>query len=57
MEPTQSPINSPGPLKPASVSLPRVFMLWTHDDSFSSDEVLLNFNQFPEGSIIAGDLL
>ena len=56
-EPTVSPINPPGPLKPATVSLPRVCMLWTHDDSFSSDEVLLNFSQFPEGTIIAGDLV
>lgn len=57
MEPTVSPINSPGPLKPATVSLRRVCMLWTHDDSFSSEEVLVNFSQFPLGSIIAGDLL
>ncbi len=56
-EPTVSPINPPGPLKPATVSLPRVCMLWTHDDSFSSEEVLLNFSQFPEGTIIAGDLV
>lgn len=57
MEPTVSPINPPGPLKPTTVSLPRVCMLSTHDDSFSSEEVLVNLSQFPHGSIIAGDLL
>lgn len=57
MESTVSPINPPGPLKPTTASLPRVCMLWTHDDSFSLEEVLVNFSQFPDGSIIAGDLL
>lgn len=57
MGPTVSPINTLGPLKPTTVSLRRVCMLWTHDDSFSSEEVLVNFSQFPGTNIVAGDLL
>lgn len=57
MEATVSPINPLGLSKPATVPLRRVCMLWTHDDSFSSEEVLINFSQFPASGIIAGDLL
>lgn len=60
-EPSIKPIVSPtkplGALKPATASLRRVCMLWTHDESFSAEEVLVNFSQFPIGSINSGDLL
>lgn len=57
MEPTVCPTNPLESLKPATASLRRICMLWTHDESFSSEEVLVNFSQFPTGSIIAGALL
>lgn len=57
MQPKVSPANPPGPLKPATPSLRQVCMLWTHDEPFSVEEVLVNLSQFPAGSINAGDLL
>lgn len=57
MKPTVSPTNPLGPLKPATASLRQVCMLWTHDESFSAEEVIVNLSQFPVGSITAGDLL
>ncbi|KAI9765893.1 MAG: vacuolar membrane-associated protein iml1 [Geoglossum simile] len=34
----------------------RICTLWVHEDSFSREDVILNFALFPKGSVRAGDL-
>lgn len=43
--------------KNPSASTRRLCTLWIHDESFSTDDVVLNLNQFPTDSIHVGDLL
>lgn len=57
LEAVVSPTDPSGLLKSSNAPLRRVCIVWTHDEAFSMDDVIVNLNQFPTDSINTGDLL
>src|SRR5438552_1262968 len=45
------------PIHEVKVAQPEIASIWTHDDNFSKDEVLVNPDTFQHISFAAGDLL
>lgn len=57
LEALRSSANFAGWAKSSNAPVRRLCSLWIHDESFSTEDVLVNLSQFPTDKINIGDLL